>query len=250
MMEDLIKLDKNQIIRDNNKKGGSPLLALGLIRNDITDLIYLHDLFIKDSTDVGNIVNSRSGQYAGRRIYIIRLILSHYYEFLVFLYKRKKDIDSDNQLKKIFKIFNKNDLELWDHFTLLSSQIEDKKIKVIEKNMDIELKVALLAKSIRGGLTFHYWHASAHINKGFKTAFIDDEEKPHNKYPQVTEEYNVYKDRAYYIDLSMQRYLEKEISLNEDIFLFEKSIVNTISNVNLILNKILSNYHKNIKLKV
>ncbi|MBP9763520.1 MAG: hypothetical protein KBD10_02115 [Candidatus Pacebacteria bacterium] len=247
-MEDLIKLDKNQIIKDNNKKGGSPLLVLGLIRNDISDLIYLHDLFIKDSVDVKNLVNSRSGQYAGRKIYVIRLILSHYYEFLVFLDKKKKEISSDDQLKKIFKILNKDDLELWNHFISLSSQIEDKKIKTTDKNINTELKVALLAKSIRGGLTFHYWHASVHINKGFKTAFTDDEENSNNKFPYATEERSVYKDRAYYIDLSMQKYLEKEVSLNEDIFLFEKSIVNTISNVNLILNKILNNYHKNISL--
>lgn len=243
----LIKLNKDKILKSNNKKRANTLLTIALIRNDISDLVYLQGLFASDNKNIKNEVSAESGQYAGRRIYFMRVFLSHYFEFLMFLYKRKKDIENDMELQVILKNLSKDNLKIWKNFNLLADTIESK--EKYKENNNIEYKVLILAESVRSELTFHYWHASSYLSNGFKRAFIEDDTNPHNKHPIATELFDLNKDRSYYIDLAIERYLENKVSLDKDIFIFENEIINIVANVNLILSVILNKYHNNIKIK-
>lgn len=225
MSKDLIKLDRNKIIQSNNRKGSNPLLTIALIRNDISDLVYLQGLFADGNKNIKNVVCAESGQYAGRRIYFMRIFLSHYYEFLIFLKNRKEDIENDTALQTILKNLNKNNLEIWNNFNLLASRINSKE-KYKGDNKNIEYKILILAESMRSELTFNYWHTSSHLSNGFKKAFNEDSKNPYNEHPQATELYD----------------------LNKDIFIFENEIIDTVANVNFILSKILNKHHNSIKL--
>jgi len=245
---DIVKINKDKIKCSNeNKRTRSTFLTLALIRNDISDLVYLQGLFVKSNKDIKYEISSVSGQFTGRMIYIMRLALSHYYEFLFFIDKRKKEIDNDLEFQVVLKSLNKKNKEVWHNFYCLASEL--KTIGEISKvKPNIKYKVAALAESIRGNLTFHYYHSSFYLYKGFIQAFYLDKQEEKNKHPLVTESENVSKDRSYYIDLSIERYLENESMIDENLFKFEKNIINTIAEVNMILNRILNIYHKKIKI--
>ncbi|NQW49500.1 MAG: hypothetical protein HQ464_17205 [Planctomycetes bacterium] len=63
--KDLIKLNKDKILKSNNKKGANTLLTIALIRNGISDLVYLQGLFASDNKNIKNEVSAKLGQYAG-----------------------------------------------------------------------------------------------------------------------------------------------------------------------------------------
>src|SRR5680860_513890 len=171
--DDLIKINRDKIKTSNEgKRTRSTFLTLALIRNDISDLVYLQGLFVHDNNKIESKISSHSGRSMGRMIYIMRLALSHYYEFLQFLCKRKEEINGDLEFQAILKGLNKEDRAVWDNFNSLAHELEliDTIIKV--KNTSIEYKVMALSRFMRGNLTFHYWGSAKFLYIGFEKAFF------------------------------------------------------------------------------
>jgi RNA binding exosome subunit len=235
----LIKINPEKIVNSSSEKRVKDiLLTLALVRNDISDLIYLQGLHVKNSPPDLQKVDEKSGQFTGRRIYIIRLVLSHFHEFLVFLDKRSKEIEDNDKLKKILDRLSDDEKALWIVFGWMAKK-EYKKLK------PWVLNVLNLAETARHDVTFHYYGSSKYLNDGFSEAFFKKPMTKKNEFAYATEIRSVKEDRSFYIDLALQVYLEKELKI-KDLFLAEKDVIDLLSSLNRLLTDILSLYHNDL----
>jgi len=226
------------------------LLILALIKNDFSDLVYLQRLHIEKNKDIKFSFSAKNGQFTGRKIYILRLALSHFYSFLEFLHNRERDIDDNKKLKSVIDRLSKSDKKLWQDFRLLAKDLltkEPDELKTFIVKEDT-LKILQLSKAARHNLTFHYHGASKYLNIGFNKAFveIESEKTPANEFAYITELEDIHKDRSYYIDLSIQTYLEKELYLKGSLFDVEIEFVDLLAFANRILSKIITAYHREL----
>ncbi len=247
--KDLIKIHPQLIDPEKD----SILFTLALIRNDISDLLYLQHLSMDDLKNITNHseVSAETGQASGRRIYIIRLFLSHFYSILEFLEEKDANINSNIsirlsllKLKKSLKMKNN-----WDQFMKLARNKEVRDLTKFKGRELLLMKFVKLANVSRNDLTYHYYGTSKHIKKGYNLAFIKDGQKEggNSDFAYVTEmsTTNVQKDRSYYIDLSTKVYLENATDLDCDLVKFVETggFVELMADLHLIINSILKDYH-------
>lgn len=240
--KDLIRIIPDKI----NTANDNIFLGLALIRNDLGDLIYLQSLHTKGKKQYEiEEVSAERGQEGGRNIYILRLALSSFYNFLEFLYMRKNDIQTNNEFLLHLKKLSRDDQKLWLSFTKMAEYYKQpeqaNKLNRVQKN------ILLLASAARNKITYHYHGILRHIKSGFKIAF-NDRSKPNSKYAYTTELDNINKDRSYYIDLSLQCFLEDILTSQKiSIAVIEKDTINIIAGMYRIISKLLKSYHIAIK---
>jgi len=224
-------------------------LTLALIKNDFSDLVYLQSLFNDDNQNIKTGLNPDGGQYAGRRIYILRLALSHFYSFLEFINKRSEEISKNEKLATIIKRLTKNDRKLWEDLQLLSENLFSKKSTTFSEliiKQDI-IRILELSNSARNEFTYHYYHSSNFLSHGFRKAFIEDRRTEMNSFACIIEERDIKKDRCFYIDLSVQKYLEDKANLKKNLFESEKEFVDLLAIANRVITKILEIYHQDLQ---
>ncbi len=235
------KISKEKIRESSrNKRKKSPLLTLALIHNDLNDLIFLHDLVSTNSPrnlDTKT-VSPELGQFSGRRLYIVRLVLSHLHEMLIFFKKNQQEIDSDVELQNIINSLDKEERALWTRIQKFSIG------KDLTKTGSNLFNLFSLA---RDQLTFHYYHSSKYIFEGFELGFVKDVPSFNNENALATNSGDVDKDRSYYIDLAIQRHLELSSNLGVNLFQFENNeLVNIVAGFNKVIGKIIAIYHSKI----
>lgn len=223
-------------------------LGLGLMSNDLGDLIHLQALHAGTDRVSGNFISAEIGRKTGRNIYITRLALSHLYNILEFFDKRSADIQKDDLLNKIIENhLSENERSFWNFIIKLSRSHK----KFGEKDLSIAginpkfLEVIKLSEIARNDITFHYHGAAKHLKNGFRYAF-KDEVRPNTKFAFVTEIEDVAEDRRYYIDISLQKFLEKEADLSKDLQNTEPIMIEFIAAFNKVVYKILREFHKNL----
>ena len=226
----------------------SLFLSLALINNDLGDLVYLQGLHARSVKKIKYPISAEHGRKTGRDIYIFRLALSHLFNILEFFYKRIKDIEKDNLLNKIINEDISTDEKLfWDLIITLSKSYKDfgkDKLAVVGINPEL-LRVISLSEAARNDVTFHYHGTPRHLKLGFESAFKNNS-LPNTKYAFVTEIGSVAEDRRYYIDISLEKFLEKEAGLEESIYKTESLMVDFIANLNRVIYKILFEFHKTL----
>lgn len=241
---DLIKIEPSNLADSKQDL----LLTLALIRNDFSDLVYLQKLHKEKSEDFKLEVSAKNGQITGRNIYILRLALSHFYSFLEFLDKRDDLIRNNQKLQLVIDKLDKKDKKLWEDFCFLAKNLFLKKSNKLNNFIvkDDILKLLRLSKYARHNLTFHYSGSFNYLKIGFDEAFYVQPKNSANRVAFATELEDIYKDRSYYIDLSIQTYLERVADLKIDVFKIEKEFVELLAYANRILSRIVSTYHKDL----
>ena len=223
-------------------------LTLALISNDLGDLIYLQGLHAKNTISIKDLISAENGQKTGRNIYIFRLALSHMYSIFEFINKRIDLIEKDDLFNKILKEnLSKEERFFWDFVVKISKNFKSfrKKDFLIDGISEDYLEIVRLTEIARNDVTFHYDGTIKHLKKGFVTAFGSNK-LPNTEYAFITEMNDVGKDRKYYIDISLQKFLENEANLGKNLFDSESPFVVFISSFNRVTNKILQGFHSNL----
>lgn len=239
---DLIEIDPEKI----KSSPRNVFFGLALIRNDLSDLIYLQSLHSKERNSL-NIkkyeVSADRGRNAGHDIYIIRLILSQLYSIIEFFYKRENDIDRDLELKRIIKKISPNDQKTWELILEIAKNFNSRDGSgPISANLN---KIWHLSSITRNDLTYHYHGILKHISIGYTKAF--NSRKLNTDFAYVTEMIDVKKDRSYYVDISLQKYLEDKVGLDKELVpYFEDDVLNLIADINRVISIILKEYHLNL----
>jgi hypothetical protein len=223
------------------------MLTLALIRNDMSDLAYLQSLFIDDNKDIKPTISAKNAQFTGRSIYILRLALSQFYAFLEFLHNRKEEIVKNKKLQDVISKINNQDRQLWKDLCTQADNLfskGDKNVKTLIFKNSVKNLLELSSKA-RNQFTFHYHHSYNYLNQGFNTAFKEDKKTISNEFAYVTEKEDVFKDRAYYIDLAIKRYFETSLN-DKQIDVIQKDFLDVFALGNRILFKILRRYYNSI----
>ena len=244
---DLNGINPKNILKD---RSNGIFLGLGLISNDLGDLIYLQGLHARNSK-FGRIVCAEFGRAAGRNIYILRLALSQLYNILKFFFFREEDIKNNQSLILIKKTFSNDEKVFWEIVIKLAKEYKrfgKKQLSIPGINPEI-IKIINLSESARDNLTFHYYGTNKYLMNGFDFAFI---KKPqmNTKHAYITEINDVTKDRRYYIDISIQRFLEEKLGSGKDIFEEEKKLIDFLAAFNKVVSRILSEFHKSLGFEV
>lgn len=222
--------------------------GLGLMSNDLGDLIHLQELHAKTAVVSNNFISAENGRKTGRSIYITRLALSHLYNILEFFNKRSLDIEKNVLLNKIIqKILLNDEKKYWDLIIDLSKKHKDfgkKELSISGINPKF-MEIIKLSETARNDVTFHYYGATQHLKKGFEFAFKDSVQA-NTKYAFVTEVEDVAEDRRYYIDISLQKFLEKGANLGGDLRSAEPLMIEFLAIFNKVVYKILCEFHKNL----
>jgi hypothetical protein len=246
--ENLIQIESEKIEASSK----NIFFGLGLIRNDFGDLAYLQGLHAKEyeKLDLTQKFSSENGQYSGRNIYLFRLALSHLYSVLEFLEERKDDIFKNEDFKSKLKKLSKEDRDIWNSFMDLSSYTE--KGKKIEDAVHLSKTTRAIFKLsciTRHELTYHYHGSLKYLSRGYKIAFQDKKDE-NTEFACVSEILDVKKHRSYYIDISIQKYLEDQIGLRENLFpKFENKVIELISDFYAVSSKLLKIYHEELAKK-
>lgn len=241
----LDRISPKKIQTDNNF-----YLTLGLIRNDIGDLIYLQKLHSleKNKLKLDGSVTPEVGRSSGRDIYIFRLALSQLYSTFEFLRGKKFRKFSDSFVKVFFEK-NLGEYGNWDHLMLMAEYVDDGKIQDVDEIISFtkeERDIMRLMISARHDITYHYYGSFKWIGEGFRRAFENSEEE-NTKFAYVTEEKNVYIDRSYYVDLSIQKYLESKVG-DENLLLSKiDPMLDILKSIGLHITLLLDDYHRSIK---
>lgn len=245
-MSNLIEIFPENIANEKNI-----FLGLSLIRNDISDLIFLQGLHAdyKKGLNLDGEISSKTGHVAGLELYIFRHALSLLYSSLEFLSYRSKDFETEEVFKNVFKRVSQSSRESWSEFVELSiSFMRAKNISDIDGLPSFNKKTKRILKLCffaRNHLTYHHHGTVKYLGEGYKIAF-EGEKIKNNKFAYVTEEGSIKEDRAYYIDLSLQRYLEEKIGSNNLLVENLSDFLNFMAEFNASISSILKEYHLSI----
>ncbi len=242
--DDLIRIQPEKITATQQNS----LFGLALIRNDLSDLVYLQSFHAKEKEKLGlnyRHTTSDVGRASGRDIYFARLALSHFWSILEFLRIRKDALKKDSQLTAILRTLRSTEQEFWNRIIQLAEQSNQKNFSdVVGIHPDV-MKIIQLAYSARNDLTYHYHGTLKHISQGYGIAFSKKEFN--TEFAYVTEIGDISKDRSYYIDISMQKYLEKEAVLTDSLFsVINGPFLDLFADLNKVISKILRKYHEEL----
>jgi hypothetical protein len=109
--------------------------------------------------------------------------------------------------------------------------------------------ILILSHRTRHDLTYHYYAAPLHLSNGYKIAF-NKRDAENTKYACATELSNIDLDRSYYTDLSIQKYLESQIGLSDNLIPeMEGPFIEIIASFNKVISKLLKQYHEKVEVK-
>jgi hypothetical protein len=194
------------IQKENDKDFDSFFLVLGLIYNDLKDLIFFWDSFIKTYRQPGcdgpEPASVHLGQYGGIQNHLNRLTISFISEFLIFLDKTRPIRNSPS-----FLLFEKKlpDYIKQDWFNILRA-LDDK------GNDGFLQKIA----RIRNNVSFHYDQSLTQLRTGFVKKFYDSPKDDYNKKAFYLLGGSMETTRFFYCDGAVEEYLKEHMKTSSD----------------------------------
>ena len=235
-------------IKPEKIKDGKFIFTLGLIRNDLNDLIYFQGLWHRDRVKSAKpLFEDKTGKDSGRNIFLFRLLLSFVYSFFEFLNKNEDKIQNDKVFLGVISRLSKDEKELWNAMLAIATQNQLKYLKYKRVLPEIE-NLAMLSDVARNDLTFHYYGSAKWLGGVFDEAFQINSSRLStrlNEFAGVMES-NDTSSRSYYVDLLTQVYIENKFG---KMFLPEiesKSVELLLAPILRILNRILFLYHRKL----
>ncbi len=221
------------IKKDESDDFDNFFLALGLIYNDLKDLIFFIDLIQKNyrnpTPDGNESPNAHLGEWGGIQIHLNRLVISLISEFLTFIDKNQ------NITKNIkFQLLIKN----------LPSDIKNECLKLF--NIDTKNSKDFLSKiyQVRSNVTYHYDHSLKNLRKGFIQKFFNSEKDIYNKKSFYSLGNSMETTRFYYCDAAAEEYMKIIMNVKNNDNSFPK-IRELISEMNEIIKFMMDLYIKN-----
>jgi len=229
---ELDKISPGKLIdKEKLKDFDSFFLVLGLIYNDLKDLMLLYDLFIEsyptpklDGTAPASV---SAGQWGGVQNHFNRLMIGFISEFLTFL-EKNKDVMSTPSFKFFEKRLQKEVRESWyDILRVINN----------EKTDDFLSEIA----RIRSTITFHYDHQLKALRSGFIKKFFTTPKNNYNDKAYYSLGDTMRKTRFYYCDGAAEEYLNEHMkSFSEDNH--NKEIRHLVDQTNKTLRFMMENY--------
>lgn len=198
-------IDPNKIIKeDEDNKVGSFFVGLGVIFNDLKDLILFEQL-IADNYRQPEIKerSSHSGSFGGLLVHINRLFVGIINEFFIFL-KENEDILSTAEFKNICKKLPREERENWNGMVEAANGRLPK--------VSGFLKTLLL---IRNNIGYHYYQSGKILSKGFVSRFSNEQQDKRNEKAYYSIDETIEKTRFYFSDAAVEEALFIETGKGE-----------------------------------
>lgn len=221
------------IKKDKSNDFDNFFLVLGLIYNDLKDLILFTNLIQKNyrqpRPDVVEPASVHLGQLGGVNNHLNRLAVGFMSEFIIFLRQNKKVINNINfmlLIKNLPPEARKN----WNH---ILGVLEDK---------DSDDFLSKIAK-IRSNVAFHYDQSLKEIRSGFIKKFYDSPPNEYNKKAFYSLGDNIETTRFYYCDGAVDEYYRENVKFTEENS-YHKEVKNLIEKTNISIRHMMEAYLK------
>jgi len=226
---------------ENNKDEYNPFLTLGLIRNDITDLIDLYDLFLNHTPTPKREISGYAGIQTGKTIYITRLIFSTLYEFFVFLEKSRDKLENNDLFTSILEEMSDESFMQWKKYNTWANAIHGQ-IRVNKLNATKKEKLLLHIMRDTRMATFHYHSVESKLREGFRLFFFQSNLKG-SDFAYYSDDTNIQTDRSFYVDASIDYGFSADTETSLYKFGSDKFFIDALTDITVFLNFILSKYH-------
>ncbi|MFA6257387.1 MAG: hypothetical protein WC671_00020 [Candidatus Paceibacterota bacterium] len=224
----------NKLIeKSKNNDFDNFFLVLGLIFNDFKDIILfnelIHETYLKPKLDGSEPPSVHLGHWGGIQNHLNRLMVGLISEFLIFLDKNKKTINSIS-----FKLFVKNlPHDVRQDWNKIQNVLQDSDSK------DFLSKIA----EIRSNVTFHYDQSLTQLRIGFIEKFITSTKNNYNKQAFYSLGNTIQTTRFYYSDGAAEEYVKKEMKYlsNEN---YNKEMRELVDKTNTTIRFMMEHYLK------
>lgn len=191
----LEKIDPNLIINQTKKDEIEDFfLVLGVVFNDLRDMILfqvlLNKIYEKPTTEV----NVHNGTYGGVVTYMNKFAAAFINEFLIFL-EHNKAVFSSSQFELILRSLPKKKRDVWNDL-----------IDIALSKTPRSSTFTKVLLQIRANITFHFYDAKKVLRKSFIDRFFKQGKAGHNDYACFSIGSNMESTRFYYCDAAVQEY--------------------------------------------
>ncbi|HUO50084.1 MAG TPA: hypothetical protein VMU25_00715 [Candidatus Paceibacterota bacterium] len=224
---DLQKINPRRLIGRASENTEEFFLSLGLIYNDLKDLIFfdviLNEIYrIPDANKLE--ISAHAGEFSGIRNHIFRLEISMTHEFLNFLRKNSQVFES-LEFKDILSRLRKAQRDRW---------LEIQNVAMGESPSKAASEFVKFLLRVRNNFTFHYEDAGKTLRKGYVNFFFKGEKSEANEFAYYSLGENMRDTRFYFADAAVQQAVrqisedDEAQSQNENLGAFIKSMNETI----------------------
>ncbi|MFA4817807.1 MAG: hypothetical protein WC608_03770 [Parcubacteria group bacterium] len=202
---DLKKILPKKIIREEeNDKVGAFFVVLGLIFNDLKDLVIFEQLMVSNyRKPKASECSDHAGNYGGIMIHINRLFAGIINEFFNFL-KKNNNVLEEAEFKNVLERLPEEEKNMWNGMVAAASGELPKASEFINTLI-----------RIRANFTYHYYQSGKVLRKGFISRFYNEEIDDRNKsaYYSIGESLNT--TRFYFSDAAVEEALFLETGKTE-----------------------------------
>lgn len=206
-------------------------MTIGCIYNDLKDLNLIYLDIVNKSELPDFKVDPYTGEYAGLKNHLLRLIISTLFEALEFLEKNRELMDYDN-FKKLLASAPWQIREIW----------QELREATLDKNAKGSKFKKLLCQ-IRANVTYHYFQSANVLRNSYIEFFTSRSKNKLNDYAYYSAGENMQTTRFYYADAAIDEYLSSIYVKSEN---FEKELLNLMDKLHVVFRYILVN---NIKFR-
>jgi hypothetical protein len=207
-------------------------LILGLIYNDLKDLLLFLDLFNKNyrhpEPDGSEPASVHLGQWGGIQNHLNRLFIGFISEFLIFIDKNR-DITSTISFNNFLKGLPIDIKRSWFDILLVLDN---------KKTDDFLSQIA----RIRSNVSFHYDQSLTELRSGFIKKFFDSPKDKYNEKAYYSLGDTMEKTRFFYSDGAVEEYLKEHMKVSKDNYYIE--IKNLVEKTNRTLRFMIEGYLK------
>lgn len=225
----LNKISPSALLRSGSKNENDELgaffVTLGLIYNDLKDLLFFGTLIEQEyrKPNENELPNPHFGEYAGVQNHLNRLLVVNVHGFLEFL-KKNNSVISKPSFLYLLKNLNSEDKKSWARL-----------VQIIEGKKDSSEDFFSCIVQIRSNMASHYDLYGKVFPKYFKKVFHQNlENRKEYKYAFYSLGESMKNTRFYFSDAVAQNHMD-ELFRKFDSGMFKK----TIEDMNIVLSKLI-----------
>lgn len=220
--EDLKKIAPERLVDvENSDKIENFFLVLGLIYNDIKDLLYFRLNVEEEIVKTPKKVSPRAGEYAGMKIHIEKLLISTTHSLLKFLEKNQSVLQTGTFMSA-YKSLNQDQKNRWDNIVEIAHLTQ-------KESKD---PFANILWGIRNKGSFHYEDMGEELRKGFIQYFLKDEKHTGNEMAYYSIGNSMEQSRFYFSDGAMEVSNRIQIKEKSDTKEFYDQLSLTLDDLN------------------